>query len=41
VSCHPDYDSMNMPSAVLIEGNAGRHLASENQTWSQLKTLLS
>jgi ABC-type multidrug transport system ATPase subunit len=41
VSCHPDYDTMNMPSAVLIEGKAGRHLASGDQTWSQLKNLLS
>ena len=32
---------MNMPSAVLIEGKFARHLASDDQTWSQLKTLLS
>lgn len=40
VSCHPDYDSMKMPSAVLIEGKSARHLASDDQTWSQLKKLL-
>lgn len=40
VSCHPDYDTMKMPSAVLIEGKCARHLGSENQTWSQLKQLL-
>ena len=41
VSCHPDYDSMTMPSALLIEGKSARHLSSDDQTWSQLKTLLS
>ena len=41
VSCHPDYDSMKMPSALLIEGKSARHLASDDQTWSQLKSLLS
>ncbi|MES2982990.1 MAG: ATP-binding cassette domain-containing protein [Verrucomicrobiota bacterium] len=40
VSCHPDYDSMKMPSAVLIEGKSARHIASDDQTWSQLKKLL-
>jgi ABC-type multidrug transport system ATPase subunit len=41
VSCHPDYDSMKMPSALLIEGKSARHLASDDQTWSQLKSLIS
>ena len=37
VSCHPDYDSMEMPSAVMIEGKSAHHLAADGQTWSQLK----
>ena len=41
VSCHPDYDSMEMPSAVMIEGNNARHLDGSRQTWSQLKSLLN
>lgn len=41
VSCHPDYDSMEMPSAVMIEGKTARHLNAEGQTWSQLKSLLN
>lgn len=41
VSCHPDYDSMEMPSAVMIEGKTARHLDAEGQTWSQLKSLLN
>ena len=41
VSCHPDYDSMHMPSALLIEGLNARHLSDKNQTWSSLKTQLS
>lgn len=41
VSCHPDYDSMPMPSALLIDGKSGRHLYQENQTWSGLKQLLN
>lgn len=40
VSCHPDYDSMKMPSAVLIEGKSARHLACDDQTWRELKKLL-
>lgn len=40
VSCHPDYDSMKIPSAVLIEGDSARHLGGDDQTWSQLKNLL-
>lgn len=41
VSCHPDYDSMQMPSALMIEGKNARHLDGNDQTWSQLKTLLN
>ncbi len=41
VSCHPDYDSMEMPSAVLIESHNGRHLGGGGQTWSELKNLLN
>ena len=41
VSCHPDYDSMNMPSALLIEGRNARHLDGGAQTWSELKNLLN
>jgi ABC-type multidrug transport system ATPase subunit len=41
VSCHPDYDSMEMPSALLIEGKNARHLNGGGQTWSQLKNLLN
>jgi ABC-type multidrug transport system ATPase subunit len=41
VSCHPDYDSMEMPSALMIEGKNARHLNGENQTWSGLKNLMN
>ncbi|NJM38674.1 MAG: ATP-binding cassette domain-containing protein [Akkermansiaceae bacterium] len=41
VSCHPDYDAMQMPSAVVIEGQKARHISDSNQTWSSLKTLLN
>ncbi len=41
VSCHPDYDSMAMPSALLIEGQTARHLNDEGQTWSSLKNLMN
>lgn len=41
VSCHPDYDSMEMPSALLIEGKSARHLNGGHQTWSELKSLLN
>lgn len=37
VSCHPDYDAMEMPSAVIIEEKSARHAAVDGQTWSQLK----
>lgn len=41
VSCHPDYDSMQLPSALLIEGGMARHTQDSEQTWSQLKSLLN
>ncbi len=41
VSCHPDYDAMAMPSALMIEGQSARHLQDEGQTWSSLKALLN
>lgn len=41
VSCHPDYDSMEMPSALMIEGQSARHFNEQGQTWSGLKTLLN
>jgi len=41
VSCHPDYDAMEMPSAVMIEGKAARHIQEEGQTWSSLKALMN
>ncbi|RYD31626.1 MAG: ATP-binding cassette domain-containing protein, partial [Verrucomicrobiaceae bacterium] len=40
VSCHPDYDSMTISSALLIDRASIRHLTGEDQTWSELKTLL-
>jgi ABC-type multidrug transport system ATPase subunit len=41
VSCHPDYDSMGMPSAVVIQGEGIRHTVGHDQTWSQLKNHLN
>lgn len=41
VSCHPDYDSMVMPSVLLIEGNNISHHSGSNQKWSSLKGLLN
>ena len=41
VSCHPDYDSMGMPSAIVIQGNGIRHATGAAQTWSQLKHQLN
>lgn len=41
VSCHPDYDSMPISSALLIENSKIRHLISDDQTWSGLKKLLN
>ncbi|MEM1085056.1 MAG: ATP-binding cassette domain-containing protein [Verrucomicrobiota bacterium] len=41
VSCHPDYDSMAMPSALLIQDGSIRHTRGSDQTWSQLKGRLN
>ncbi|MEO7099670.1 MAG: ATP-binding cassette domain-containing protein [Luteolibacter sp.] len=41
VSCHPDYDSMEMPSALMIEGQHARYFNGEGQTWSGLKNLMN
>jgi ABC-type multidrug transport system ATPase subunit len=41
VSCHPDYDAMAMPSALMIEGRHARHFQEDGQTWSGLKNLLN
>ena len=41
VSCHPDYDAMEMPSALMIEGKCARHLNADGQTWSALKNLMN
>lgn len=41
VSCHPDYDSMLMPSVLLIEGKNIRHHSGDGQKWSSLKALLN
>lgn len=41
VSCHPDYDAMPMPSAVVIEKGEISHLTGADQTWSSLKALLN
>ncbi|MES2474158.1 MAG: ATP-binding cassette domain-containing protein [Verrucomicrobiota bacterium] len=41
VSCHPDYDAMEMPSALMIEGQSARHLNGLGQTWSGLKSLMN
>jgi ABC-type multidrug transport system ATPase subunit len=41
VSCHPDYDSMEMPSALMIEGKNARHCSGSGQTWSGLKSLMN
>lgn len=41
VSCHPDYDAMAMPSALMIEGHNARYLNGDTQTWSHLKNLLN
>lgn len=41
VSCHPDYDSMAMPSALLIQDGTIQHTRDTTQTWSQLKSQLN
>jgi ABC-type multidrug transport system ATPase subunit len=41
VSCHPDYDSMGMPSALVIQGEGIHHRIGRHQTWSELKHQLN
>ncbi|MGB6221973.1 ATP-binding cassette domain-containing protein [Haloferula sp.] len=41
VSCHPDYDSMAMPSALLIQDGTIQHTNDASQTWTQLKNQLN
>jgi ABC-type multidrug transport system ATPase subunit len=41
VSCHPDYDSMAMPSALVIESGHISHHGGDAQTWQNLKGLLN
>jgi len=41
VSCHPDYDSMDIPSALLIQGTSIEHICDAGQTWNQLKGRLN
>ena len=41
VSCHPDYDGMPMPSAVVIQDGNIRHATGSTQTWSSLKAELN
>lgn len=41
VSCHPDYDSMGMPSALVIQGEGIRHTVGQDQTWIELKHQLN
>jgi len=40
VSCHPDYDAMELPSTLLIEGGSIRYLHAPGQAWNGLKKLL-
>jgi ABC-type multidrug transport system ATPase subunit len=40
VSCHPDYDSMKMDSALVIDAGKITHHTRQGQTWEQLKSLL-
>lgn len=41
VSCHPDYDSMEMPSAIMLEGQSANHFQDQGQTWSSLKARMN
>ncbi len=41
VSCHPDYDSMEMPSALMIESGRLSYHNHEGQSWNAMKTLLN
>lgn len=40
VSCHPDYDSMKMDSALIIDAGKITHHTGADQTWNQLKAQL-
>ena len=40
LSCHPDYDSMSMPSTLLIENGTIRYMNDAGQNWSHLKELM-
>lgn len=40
VSCHPDYDEMQMPSVLLIDQGKMHYSYGQNQTWSHLKQQL-
>lgn len=41
VSCHPDYESMKMPSVLMIESKTISHHQGSSQRWSELKTMLN
>lgn len=42
VSCHPDFDSMNLSSVVIIsDGNIYQKLSAGEQTWKDLRTELA
>lgn len=41
VSCHPDYDGMPMPSAIVIQDGDIRHASGTDQTWDSLKAQLN
>jgi ABC-type multidrug transport system ATPase subunit len=41
VSCHPDYESMKMPSVLMIESNTISHHSGSDQKWSVLKNMLN
>ena len=41
VSCYTDYDSMVMPSVLMIEGNRVSHHSGNDQQWSSLKGMLN
>lgn len=41
VSCHPDYDSMPMTSALIIRDGLITHSSCDSQTWQQLKHQLN
>ena len=42
ISCHPDFDNMEMHSALLISpGEISHHVDQSSQTWGELKSLLN